>query len=238
MFSFLIASALAVEAPDWTRGNTLERSGTALRVVCVGHGPSLDLAREQAANACRSEAIRQAQASFTVRSESIESEKNVAFHQQITSEYKYTGVSCQPLNEAIDSGPDSTTVYLKCLYNLSKIKSIEVPESAPATKFVAVGQKISQEVPEVDAETSVGYKKDAMRHILLSTVPDSCDTVIVRGPAVAKVIPCTGNPQILTLDSRTTKGLLIRPRAAGYMPKAVPIKGELPGTLEVQFEQQ
>jgi hypothetical protein len=235
MLVLLIASALAGEMPEWTRGNTLERSGTALSVVCIGHGPSLDLAREQANNACRSEAIRQVQVNFSVHAESIESEHDVAFHQQITTHTSYSGVDCKPVKESIDAGQDQTTVFLKCIYDLSKIKSTAIVEEP---KLIIAEHLQAQDVPAVYNVKEKGYKKDSSRHIILSTFPEPCDTVIVRSALIDRAIPCTENPQVITVNIRKDNELVIRPRAKGYMPKAVTLSDDVPSTLEVQFEQQ
>lgn len=236
MLAFLIASALAAEVPAWFHGQTLERNGTVLRVVCVGTALSLDLAREEANRTCQAEAIRQVQSDLNVRSESVESEHDAVLHQEIRSTAHYSGMVCKPERESVQTEGDQTTVYLECRFDLAKIRATTVPDKPTVVSLIRHTDAVTEEVPEIPITQEKGYRQGAERHILMSSVPGPCHTIVINGKRPARVIRCTENPQVITVDTKNDTEVIIRPEKNNLMPKRILLGKEIPSTLEVQYE--
>src|SRR5688572_11478500 len=99
--------------PPWAKENTQVLNGKVYTVVCSGEGPSADIARGEALNSCRSLAARQLHSDLKVKVLSLETEKDIAFHQEISSEGQYSGLLCNPQNESIEEENGHITAWLK-----------------------------------------------------------------------------------------------------------------------------
>ena len=106
--------------PDWAKQNTQVRKGNLYRVVCTGEAPSIDLARREALQSCRNSATSQLMTEANIKRVTIETERAVAYHQEVSEDLNYKGLDCVPEQEQIDDHQSSVQVWMKCLFDLNK----------------------------------------------------------------------------------------------------------------------
>jgi hypothetical protein len=160
-------------------------------IQCRGEGPSLDIARQDADRICLNSVAGRLDADIDVKSASIETEKETAYHSEIKREGYYEGLKCSPSGEKVTELPDQVVVEFTCRYDLAKVRRINKP---------------ADRVP-------AGTEKKV---ISLATVP-YCTDILVRG-LTSRVVPCLSNPVRLTLKP-TDEAVTIR--APKSMPKTV-----------------
>lgn len=192
-------ASAAVGVPLWATKDTQSLTNKLYKVVCHGTGPSLNEAREQALNQCNLFASKQLGGSIKVRTMTIETETQAALHQEISNEVTVKNLICKPLNEEAEYGASSTSVFIKCQYDLSQVESQQGEPSKIKSKAA-------------DAAT-----------VSISIVP-MCSTIIIRG-ATPRIVKCQTNPIHLTVNGSDTEVVI---RADGYSSKTIPV-GELIG---------
>lgn len=184
------------EAPAWVRQDAFKRTGSILTLVCRGEGPD-DLARREALSKCRAAAADHANADFQVTTLSVETEKSIGFHEEVSSQKTVTGLECAVKDEYIEQKDGFFVAYLKCSFDLSKAKIVSEPAEEPAQ--VELG------------ENKVLY---------LSSIP-KCDSVIVKGSR-PRTITCKANPTPIQFQPGD-RSIIIR--ADGYQPKHLNLDG-------------
>lgn len=237
--------------PDWAkRRSTLERQGNLLSVFCMGTGLSLDLAREKAQASCQSAALSQLSAPITVRAESVQSERDSAFHETVRQAFQVRNLRCHPEREAVEKGSDGYTVYTRCQYDLGRATLTDEPASTPNS---TMEENRSQSLPSLanneaalsdPASTNVlgaeSYKRSASRHVHVSVVP-ACESIIIRGVRPSRIVRCESNPQIVKVEVGVDQELVVRPKAKNYLPKTIKLKGRAPANermdVEVYFDE-
>lgn len=236
---FIVSCAAMAAPPEWTRQNGIQQQGSILTVVTTGSGPSLDLARRLAIDQAKGTAAEQINGSANIQSMSIETEKSVSFHSEVSSTKKVEGLTCKPSNEYVEDKEGSFTVWLRCEFDLKKARVQMVDETprssneSPASKkdvgksieIVGKGPSASRVAP---GTTSRGEN----RHLILSVVP-SCESILVRGKQ-SRSISCKSNPVTVTLLP-TDKELIIR-GPAGFAPKHLKVHGNVQSSQSEAME--
>lgn len=236
---FLIPCISSAGAPTWARSGTMERNGQTLKVVCIGSGPSLDLARTEAMASCRNSAMGQLQSNLTIRSEIFESERDTAYHQETKQLATYSGLQCFPEKEELDTSADQVTVYLKCRYDLKNVKVTDASKETNLADSKNVGadsvianQAALNKLSASDAK--IEEKKIAQSEavqVIIASVP-ACDSIIIRSKRPDRVVRCTENPQTVLVHTESDTDLVVR--AKGYLPKTIPLQRR--GTTSLETE--
>lgn len=175
-------------------------------IQCRGEGPSLDIARQDADRICLNSMATRLESDIDVKGMSVETEKDTAYHSEITRTGYYEGLSCTPSGEKIEETADQVIVRYTCQYDLSKVKRItkpynRMPKAYKATQMVAI-----------------------------ATVP-RCESILVRG-LTPRVVQCLANPVMFQMKD-TDESITVR--AANYLPKTVQ-KGDLRDSLPVYLD--
>jgi hypothetical protein len=203
----VVQPALSGE-PSWSK-DMPRLANKLFQVSCHGLGPDKAIAYQQAQDQCRSIAANHLGGSFKVKTLSVESEEDAGFHQEVTAKNEVHGLFCnvdKSFEEEIDG---SYHVYLRCKFDTTLVKVI------PRVKSSEYAAKMPMKSPR--------------RTLIVSTVPQ-CSSILVAGDIV-KMVRCTGNPQVVTVDG-STKHIVVR--AKGYQPKEVEIEDQ--ETLEVYLD--
>ncbi len=224
----LLATSIVWAIPPWAKSNTQERVGSSLRIVCQGEGPSVDIARKTATSQCIGSASHQLQTDIHVQTVNVESEKSVAYFQEISSDQHFSGLVCQPKKEEVEETKNGLfQVWLLCDFNLPKIKQVSTKEEAEekmtsnkkelslsAANHGLAAVKNHGTIPEVNL-----YMASSRTTLYLETVP-MCASLIIRGETTRN-IQCTGNPQPVVIDSSDREIIV---QADGCVPKTVNLK--------------
>ncbi len=175
IIALLIIPMAAQAAPEWSKSDTQRFVGGFYEVVCSGLGPSLFHARQSALDECRLSAASAIQQHLKVKAVSIQTEKDVAYHSEVVQDQEYEGLICIPSKEAVEESDDRAQVWIKCRFDLSKVKA--TPEHSHAKPQIALSDK---------------------RRVVISVVP-GCESILVRGEK-PKVIRCKNNPMTIYLE--------------------------------------
>lgn len=230
-----MASSAFADRPSWSKEETLKQVGSILYVVCDGAGPSRDLARKFALDSCLTTAANQVNSNFKVTSLSLETEKSVNFHSEVSSNKTVTGLVCNPQSEYSEEKDGQHFVWLKCIYDTSKAKVVSVAE-----KMNLADESKSQSIVQAKKTTSYirtygksveqkGIVQSSMRSIALTSIP-RCDSVLIRG-AKPRSVNCEEMPLTLTVlpDDRE-----IIVRSSGFLPKHIQLDQRRPSTTDSQ----
>ena len=219
-----VASAPAVAAPLWVKDGNFSIQGMIFKAACNGQGPSVGLARQEAINSCKSSASQALKKQTKIRSMSIETEKDVAFHQEVSDDGIYSNLDCHPEKEAVEEGKDGLwIVWVLCRIDLAKVE-VKDAEKESATSLTSQVQ--TQGLTHINAVSSANQSAQSAisgenKFINIVSVPP-CAEILVKGPR-SRVHRCGGSPvKVLTYES--DESLIIRAR--GYMPKTVELKGK------------
>jgi hypothetical protein len=219
----LISSiSMADGIPQWAQQDSQRRSGNTYGVICSGDGPSIDLARSAATESCHSSATQQLKTNITVKALSVETERDVAFHQEVSQETQfYEGLSCLPEKEAVETQGNSFRVWLMCRYNLEKVKIVTKPSEAnaePRSGSMIENKGELTKVNESGRAIATGrYLKDKNRTLTIASIPP-CSELIVRGNKPAKVVQCVANPMPVIIGPDESEIVV---RARGYLSKTI-----------------
>lgn len=227
LVTYLLPSLCQAKAPLWfTENSAAVRSRESLTVSCIGEGPSLDLARRSALDGCRNSAIASFGVPATIRSTSIETERDVAFHQEATESFTVRGLNCRQEKEYVEELENHYKAYLRCRYHLGNAAITSLEASAKA-----------REVDDIDRPSGVSAKflpwrkqegdlistgapiQAEDRQLLLTTVP-RCDSILVYGRARTRFVNCSGNPQKVQIRAGDLKLVV---RAKNYLPAEVEV---------------
>ena len=130
----MLAVPQAVYAmPAWAKVDSQTLIGDLFRIVCAGTGPSVDLARQEAELSCKASASSKLVTSGQVTTFMVESEKDLALHQEVREEVHYRNLNCSPEKEEVESGEGQYTVWLRCRFDLSKAEVLELDVSGASS---------------------------------------------------------------------------------------------------------
>lgn len=225
--SVLLGGNAQAKVPEWAMKNSQSMSGGVLRVVCSGTGPSLDIARRDALNSCRSSARDQLVTNIKVRSLTVQSEKSSGFHEEISENTTYVGLNCIPDKEEIEESDGSLKIWMQCRFDLSKVKVIAEESKEPQTKeqYDHEGIANKQELIMLEARSlKIGAAKtiqDQNTTLSIASIP-RCESLVIQG-VKSRVVNCTENPMTITIDAQDNEILM---RARGYKPKRIILNKE------------
>ena len=227
VFSFLASSANA-KIPSWAQKNTITKDRNILSVVCNGTGPSVEISRKDALSSCKSSASQYLNKKTQIKTLSVQTEKSVGFHEEITENSEILNLSCIPQNDEIlvsDSGSYET--WLKCKFDLTDVKILPIEHS------LSIENKTDTELSSLRPLVRIVKQSDDIVKILtISSVP-KCDSIIIKGQK-SRTILCRTNPQLLELQDGD-KNLIVR--AKNYLPKTLNIKEEnYSGSINIILE--
>ncbi len=200
----------AYAIPDWAKNSSVNRSGPLLKTICSGKGPSLDQARAESIASCKASAANQLSKNTQIKSLSIETEKNAAFHQEVSEKFQAKGLNCKIVNESIEEKEGFFQVWNQCEFNVSQVK-IEDSENAkelPATAFDSNQKALS----------------------ILSIPP--CSDVLVRG-AKPRKYECKNHPAIVLVEKGDEEIIV---RADKHAPKTLRLNAVHEDVIRVQLE--
>lgn len=216
-------------AADWTTQDTLIRNNNDLIIVCYGEGPSLDTARKLALDQCHTSALDHLNTEITVKSLTIQTEKNANYHQEVERKATVKNLICNPLNEKFETAESTTKLYIKCKYSLDKISTDldKVTESKlDSTKH---GEITSAPVSLGELKKKNHIQSDD-RLLSIVTIP-KCNDILIRGNTPRSLV-CKSNP-ISVLIKKTDTEIIIR--LDGYKPKTMQLS-EVKSSLEIYLE--
>jgi hypothetical protein len=220
-FSF----ASIAEQPAWLKA-PIQKSGQNLSVVGLGEGSTIDLARRMAHKSCVSSAADFINDSFTVNSTSVQSEKDVALFDEVSSNKRFDGLKTNSLTEYSENKGDSISVWLKCDFDLA---SVHQQTGATNIPVVSPRATIAREPASVAAASSfeVGSNSASdVKRVMLSVSP-LCDTVLVTGGSKPRIIRCDHNPVAVIVEPGETKLVITAPN---FKPKTLKLDPQRTGT--------
>jgi hypothetical protein len=212
MAHLLLSVEASAKIPDWAARNSTKLNGSILTTVCHGSGPSLNLARTEALNACQSNASQYLKSKIKIKSMSVETEKSVGFHQEVTSEGEIDGLNCDPQRDEIDESDSQFKIWIECKFDLKKATLTNV-EQIPASPNNSRLNNLESAAVKVNPDLQEKY-------IFVSTVP-KCESLLVKGSA-ARTIQCNKNPLKIHVKADDVEIIV---RAKGYKPKTINVKG-------------
>jgi hypothetical protein len=221
VFILLLISNMALATPLWVKDST-RLAGSHYQVSCSGEGPSLDIARQESLASCRNSANDQMKTALHIQSLSVETEKDVAFHSEISKDTVVKNLKCDPKKEEIEEKAYSIKVWLLCDFDLSKVSTAD--RNAPVTDNNENSpNELIKNRSSVSAIPNSGsnIKKATMIEgeniqLTLTTVPQ-CDTILIRGQR-PRSIKCKDNPQALFIYPSDLEIII---RADGHVPKHI-----------------
>lgn len=237
--------------PNWAQKNTLQIDGSRLSVVCSGQGPSVDLARAYAIRNCRISASDTIQDRYSVQGLTIESDKDVGFHQEVESKGSFKGLSCQPVKDEVRRfGSGLYEVWLQCNFDLGKIQRVTTDEEDDGGQMTdtAHGRTPSDAVHSIQREQLVGQRAvaittpkpihdaeiDFIKVLDIVSIPP-CDKILIRGEK-PRSMNCSAEGITSLTVGNSDKELIIQ--SPGFLSKTFKI---LPGlnrheTIQVILE--
>lgn len=207
-FFSLVANA---KIPKWASSDTTKLNGSALTTVCHGLGPSVEIARSEALASCQINASQFFKSKVSIKTLSVETEKSVGLHQEISSNDEISNLICEPIKDEIEELDSQYSIWIMCKFDVSKTKSasIEVPKSTDAKE----NNNLSAVKPVNKPSNNL------IKTIFLSTVP-KCDSIIIKGDR-SRTIDCKSNPTELNLLESDVEMIV---RAKSYQPKIINLK--------------
>lgn len=194
--------------PSWAKQGGQRLNGSIYEVICSGRGPDIDLARSEAMRACSLFAAREVPGSVQVRSLTVESERSVGFHEELSENLTLTGLICRPQREEVEESRGELTLWLQCEFDLSKARVTDKGASEESAEAVA-----DRESPRSPSRPTA---RSGRRLIAMTTVP-TCDTILVRG-AHPRVVECDGDPVTLVIGPEDRQLIV---RARDYQPESL-----------------
>lgn len=204
----IVGSVGQAKIPTWASSDSTKLTGSILRTICHGVGPSVDLARNEALKSCQTSASQFFRSKIKIKSLSVETEKSVALHQEVSSEDEIEGLICDPLRDQLEELDSQYSVWLECKFDLSHIKvtPVEMPSSQKSEENLNLA---------VNTPALIANKK-IEKTLLISVVP-SCESIIIKGQK-SRTVDCKTNPIELDIFGSDTEALI---RAKDYKPKSI-----------------
>ncbi len=214
-----VCASTFAATPEWVKNReTQVRRGDQLELVCTGTGPSLELARLSARESCQGSASDHLSTTLKVRTVSVETERDVALHQEISEDRKIVGLRCELLKESIEELENQVKVFQLCKFDLGKVtvaasETLKDPKSANTPELGSLASKTTAAPGR--------HLASSERRILLAVAP-ACDDLLIEGE-IPRIIRCKGNPETVVLGQGDHKIVV---RSKGFMPKTIAIPKE------------
>lgn len=224
MAFIFISSVGHAKIPSWATSNSTKLNGSTLRTVCHGLGPSVEIARSEALKSCQLNASQFFTSKIKVKSLSVETEKSVGYHQEVSSNDELSNLLCDPTRDELEEADSQFSIWLECKFNLKKVKANSSKES-------------SSSVTEDDANLSYAKpstvtSEHSRKTIFLSTIP-KCESIIIKGGR-PRTIDCKNNPVELDITDTDNEAIL---RAKEFKPKTIQLKKRTDNeTIQILFE--
>lgn len=221
-------SSAEAKTPEWARTNTQSLSGTIFSTTCSGTGPSIDLARKDALDSCKLSARQQLVSSIKVKSLTIQTEQSSGFHEEISENTQYSGLTCTPNKDEVEDLDGSYRVWMQCKFDLSKVSVVtqsDTIQEVPSSNISGDSVKNRDSLVSVEQRQLISkdpqYLTNDQSTLSLSSIP-ACESLVIRGPK-GRVIQCTENPIAIILN-QTDEEIIVR--ANGYKPKTISLGPE------------
>lgn len=219
-----MASPCHAKVPIWAANNSTKINGSTLYTVCHGLGPSVDIARSEALKSCQLSAGQFFKSKIKIKSLSVETEKSVGFHQEVSSEDELTDLICDPTRDQLEEVESQYSFWLECKFNLNpvKIKSFGKTTSSIAEEDSGLAYFEPPKRPE----------NKPSKTVFITTVP-KCDSVIIRG-ARPRTVECKNNPIELDITADDDEAIIRVPK---YKPKTIQLRKRTDNeTIQILFE--
>jgi hypothetical protein len=194
----LLPQGARASPPSWAVTDSERVVGHFYRAACSGEGPSVGLARQEAIDSCRVSAAQYLPSEIAVKSVSVTSESDEAYHQEVSHRASISGLVCDPKHEKIEETDAKVKVWVLCEFDLSRARA--VPKSLE--ELLAARPKAGS----------------ADRRVLTLAVVPLCSSLIVSGRSPARIVRCDRNPVSLLLEPGDSEVLV---RAKGRIPKTL-----------------
>lgn len=224
MASVLITSVSQAKIPTWAASNSTKLNGSILRTVCHGIGPSVELARSEALKSCQLTASQFFTSKIKVKSLSVETEKSVGYHQEISNDAELSNLICEPTKDELEETDSQFSIWIECKFDLKKVKTVPAKEtSAPVT---TEDNNLSYSKP------STRVSENSTKTIIISTIP-KCDSIIVKGEK-PRIVECKNNPMELEITDSDKEAII---RVREHKPKIIQLKTRTDNeTIQILFE--
>lgn len=207
LFLFLLPiTANAID--DWRHAPT-SMQGKVLQTTCEGDAPSSSLAKGSAIKNCQAFASDYLSSELKVSRLSVETEKDVAFHQAVSSKATYKNLMCDVQKEQVEERDGSFKAWVRCKFDLSTVKSEPIADAQEEEE-----QPTQQ---HLDQEFVLPDRIESDKRIVDIFTSPACDSILVES-GTSKVIRCNGNQQTVVLDRQPARVLI---RKSGYPPITV-----------------
>lgn len=204
---YVVVTANA-KIPDWATNNSTKLSGSMLTTVCYGIGPTLDIARADAINSCQLSASQFFNARINIKSLTVESEKSIGYHQEISSDEILDGLVCNPMRDQVEELESQFKIWIQCEFDLKKVRV----ESKPLDL-----EKMQKDNINLEANHIKIKKKDfVIKRVYLSSVP-KCESVLITG-ARSRAINCNKNPLEIEIFDGDSIAIV---RTTNFKPKEI-----------------
>lgn len=213
----LIATILAggvcanARPPIWFKDGT-KLNYPRYSVTCSASGPSLDQARKQAINNCKSSAMDQLPSNTRYKSVIIETERDVALHSESVIEATVGHLQCVSRREEVEEAESSFTAYVLCDFDLSKTKLTESPPEKSKEDSSGLSQFAVKPVDYTEPTRIPANSKS----ISISTAPQ-CQDILIRGRQ-SRIVRCSENPISIIFSETDTEFVI---RKSGFRSKTV-----------------
>jgi hypothetical protein len=210
-FTFM-TSASHAKVPTWAASNTTKLNGSSLRTVCHGVGPSVEIARSEALKSCQLNASQFFKSKIKVKSLSVETEKSVGFHQEVTSDDEFSNLICDPTKDELEETDSQYSVWIECKFDLNKasVTHTDKPEGPPNNK----------NLNELELIKIKDTSDQQSKYIFISIIP-KCESILVKG-TFSRVVECSQNPLKIQIKDGDKEFVI---RAKGYKPKTIQVGG-------------
>lgn len=207
-----ISSVGQAKIPSWAAHNSTKLNGQVLTTVCNGTGPSLDIARSEALKSCQLSASQFFKTKIQIKSISVETEKSVGFHQEVTNADAIEGLICDPQRDQIEENDSNFSVWLECKFDLKRVISTPIEQKN--------GSSDNSQLNTLETTKIESKQDNQAKQIFISTVP-KCDSVIIKGVR-SRTVLCSQNPLKIQIKDDDEEIII---RAKGYKPKTIKAKG-------------
>lgn len=211
MAIILASVGASAKVPTWAASNSTKLNGSLLTTVCHGIGPSVDIARSEALASCQLSASQFFKSKIKVKTLTIETEKSVGFHQEVSSDDELSNLVCSPARNEIEELDSQYSVWIECKFDTSKTQS--KPIEAISGNEPKENNNLSYNKPSKVITSSL------TKTIFLSTIP-KCESIIIKGDR-PRTIDCKSNPIELSLYNSDIEMII---RAKNYKPKTLGLK--------------
>lgn len=219
----IMAHVCAAKVPSWAKDHTISKTGDYVTSICEGKGPSVAVARQDAIQNCQLSVSQFLNGEVKLNSVSVETEKDIGFHQQIEQNLTVKNFVCNPVKDEIEQNEDSYNYWIKCKFNLSKVESVKTEEAK-----LAQNNNLGLEAMSTLKSSNIIVDGKVL---ILETIPQ-CDSILVKG-SKARTIKCKTNPLKVVLYEND-QSLIIRLK--DFQPKTINLKGMKDEKLSVLLE--